>query len=112
MPRRAAVHVGPGFGETFVEIHETSDLVLRHARRRLYASGIRVSTRLLERDGGVARRIARAAQEWDADLLVLGSRRVGDWEAVLVASTSHQVVHLSTRPVLVAPRTTSRQAHG
>jgi nucleotide-binding universal stress UspA family protein len=110
VPRRAAVHVGPSSGETFVEIRETSDLVLRHARRRLPASGMRVSTRLLERDGGVARRIAQAAREWDADLLVLGSRRVSDWEALLVGSTSHEVVHLSTRPVLIAPRTTSGQA--
>lgn len=69
--------------------------VLREAGAR--ASGQRVYA--LE---GTAAAIARAADELDVDLIVLGSRRPGNIEALLLGSVAHGVIARTRRPVLVA----------
>ncbi len=52
----------------------------------------------------VSERIASLADDWEADLLVLGSRRHRDLAASLVGSVVHRLCHVTTRPVLVAER--------
>jgi nucleotide-binding universal stress UspA family protein len=106
VPRPVAVHVGGGPGETYTELPETSDIVLRTAALRLREAGVRAEVRRPAHGTDVARAISDAATEWDADLLVLGSRRLRDWEAVLAGSTCHNVIRLSHRAVLVAGRVT------
>lgn len=51
---------------------------------------------------GTAAGIARAADELDADLIVLGSRRPGNVEALLLGSVAHGVIARTRRAVLVA----------
>jgi nucleotide-binding universal stress UspA family protein len=68
----------------------------------LRARGIQVSTQTLDGFGPVAGRIAAAATAWNADLLVIGSRRLGELSALLQGSTSHGVIAESDRPVLLA----------
>jgi hypothetical protein len=48
--------------------------------------------------------IAAVAGSWDADVLLLGSRHVGEWEAVIATSTSRDDARLGHRPVLIAGR--------
>jgi nucleotide-binding universal stress UspA family protein len=105
VPRRVAIHAGGEPAGAFVEIGETSTAVLATARRRFKAAGVRVATRTVDRDGGVAAAICETAREWDADLIVLGPRRPGAWEAVVAGSTTLGVVQRSDRPVLIAGRT-------
>ena len=102
--RRVAVHAGEGVADTFVELGETSNAVLDEARWRFREAGIRVRCRMLDRDGGVAVALIDTARSWDADLIVLGTRRPGLWEALVVGSTSHGVLQRSERPVLIAGR--------
>lgn len=104
-PRAVAVHAGAEPDESFVELVETSDVVLRTARRRLECLGIRTALKDLPWGGGLGAAIAQVAREWDADLLLLGSRRLRDWEALIAGSTSHDVIHLTDRPVLITPKT-------
>ena len=51
--------------------------------------------------GGLGRDIESAALDWSADMVALGSRGVGDVEAVLRGSASHEVLTQVQQPVLV-----------
>ena len=53
----------------------------------------------------VASAIVRAARDWGADLVVLGSRRPTDLDGLLLGSTAHALVRLTSRPLLLAERT-------
>jgi nucleotide-binding universal stress UspA family protein len=50
-----------------------------------------------------ARAILRVAGRFHADLIVMGSRGLSDLAGLLVGSVTHEVIHLSTMPVLVVP---------
>lgn len=52
--------------------------------------------------GPVATTIVRAAAEIGADLIVVGSRGFADLEAMLRGSVSHEVLHQTAMPVVVA----------
>lgn len=102
VPRRVALHVGRGGGQTFAEIGETSTQVLAEAVGRFEEAGIPATGQTLERAGGVAAAIADTARAWNADVIVLGARRPHEWEALVAGSTVHEVLRRSDRPVLVA----------
>jgi nucleotide-binding universal stress UspA family protein len=53
---------------------------------------------------GVARQIAEEATTWNADVIIMGSRRLSDLGSLFLGGVSHEVMHLSDRPVLVARR--------
>jgi nucleotide-binding universal stress UspA family protein len=52
----------------------------------------------------VAEGILAEAREWDADLIVLGSPRRGEFTARLFGSVTQRVLQRSACPVIVAPR--------
>jgi nucleotide-binding universal stress UspA family protein len=60
------------------------------------------STRLL-RDGNPVTVLLGVAEEFDAGLIVVGSRGLGGYPELLLGSTSTQVAQHSTRPVVVVP---------
>jgi nucleotide-binding universal stress UspA family protein len=51
--------------------------------------------------GYVATAIINEAAESDSDLIVMGSRGLGDLAGLLVGSTAHKVLHMAKSPVLV-----------
>lgn len=104
VPRRVAVHAGEAVADPFLEIGETSTIVLATAQSLFDRAGIRVATSTVDRDGGVAAAICDTARDRDADLIVLGPRRPGAWSALAAGSTSHGVLRRSDRPVLIARR--------
>src|SRR4029453_8019737 len=53
--------------------------------------------------GGTARGLGNEAEDLDAGLIVMGSHGRGDLTALLLGSVAHKVLHLSQRPVLIAP---------
>jgi nucleotide-binding universal stress UspA family protein len=69
---------------------------------RLQAAGIVAEARLCQaRTDQVAATIALAAREFAADLVVLGSRGLSDWQSIFSHSVSHQVLSAVDCPVLV-----------
>jgi nucleotide-binding universal stress UspA family protein len=55
------------------------------------------------RDGSPVEVLLRAAEEEDADLIVVGSRGLGGYPELLLGSTSTQVAQNSQRPVTIVP---------
>ena len=54
-------------------------------------------------DGSPVTVLLDAAQEIDADLIVVGSRGLGGFPELLLGSTSMQVAQLAHRPVTIVP---------
>jgi nucleotide-binding universal stress UspA family protein len=52
--------------------------------------------------GHAARYIVEAADKHDVGLIVMGSRGRSDLAGLVLGSTTHKVIHLTHRPVLVA----------
>ncbi len=61
-----------------------------------------VETRIAIRDGAVAREIMAAADDFHADLVVVGSRGLTGLDRLLLGSVAQSVARHSRRPVLVA----------
>lgn len=51
--------------------------------------------------GAVPHVILEMAKEFDAGLIVMGSRGLSEWEGLFLASVSHRVLHLADCPVFV-----------
>lgn len=51
--------------------------------------------------GHAAREIIEDAHEHDAGVIIMGSRGRGDLTGLVLGSTTHKVIHLADRPVLV-----------
>lgn len=73
--------------------------VAREAADLLRSAGITTEIDVLE--GPAAQAILRAASTRDADLIVVGSRGLGDLRAALLGSVSHKVLQTAEIPVLV-----------
>ena len=102
-----AVHVAqaivsaPGFGyfEPEDEIQKTVDATVAALRSRgLEAEG------MVAPAAPVASSLVRIAAEWNADLIVTGSSRMGDAASLLLGSVSHGLLHAADIPVLIAER--------
>jgi nucleotide-binding universal stress UspA family protein len=60
--------------------------------------------------GHAPRQIARLADDVDADLIVVGSRRLGRVKRVVLGSTSRELLSLTRRPVLIVTAARDRVA--
>jgi nucleotide-binding universal stress UspA family protein len=83
---------GPDQAVKFVE-----DVVADLRARGVRASGQASSTTA----GRTAPSIILAAKDFHADLIVMGSRGLSDFEALLVGSVAHKVIHHADCAVLV-----------
>lgn len=75
-------------------LNDVGNLLLDNASKRAEASGVRDVTALVL-DGAPADTIAAAAEKEDADMIVMGSRGLGNIAGLLMGSVSHKVSHLS-----------------
>lgn len=57
---------------------------------------------MIDRDREVGRAVADVALGWRADVVVMGSRRLGDLSAAVHGSVSHEVIRLAACPVVIA----------
>jgi nucleotide-binding universal stress UspA family protein len=95
--------VGKGAGEFDLEEHGEAEQLFAKEVARLEEAGIAVSTELRHaRLGHAAPEIVEAARESGADVIVMGSRGLGELGALVFGSTAYKVLHLSDRPVLIA----------
>jgi nucleotide-binding universal stress UspA family protein len=78
---------------------EEAEKVLREAAVSLARFTGRLNT--LARAGQAGQEIVRAAREVSADIIVVGSHRLGELRAVLFGSVEHAVVEQAPCPVLV-----------
>jgi nucleotide-binding universal stress UspA family protein len=92
------VHVAAPDKEGIGVIHVAAD-----ALAALNKAGVKASAAVMA-DRDVAGRIAEAAAQNGADLIVIGSRRLNDLRGLLVNAVSHEIVHRINRPVLVSGR--------
>ena len=80
-------------------LEEAGRAQLRPVEDELRGLGANVESEV--RFGAPAEVLARAAEEWDAQLVVVGSRGQGLVRRVMLGSVSDRLVHICTRPVLV-----------
>jgi len=90
-----------GFG--YAETEDEAEAVLANAHRQLEARNISAD-RIVIPSGPVGEAIARVAAEWNADLIVTGSSRMGSTGSLLLGSVSHDLLHRTDIPLLVAAR--------
>jgi len=88
----------------WVEPDSEANAVVAAIVGQLRSAGVEAEGRIAGPSSFIARDIATAASEWDADLIVMGSERLSELRGFLVSSVDHEVIHLADRPVLVAQR--------
>lgn len=91
----------------FIEPDGYAEQTVVKVVRRLRTAGIHATAHSPVAVAGIARAIAREAKDWDADLVVVGSRRLSDLTSLLSGAIDHDVIQLSDRPVLIAARSKS-----
>jgi nucleotide-binding universal stress UspA family protein len=102
-----AVHVtqaivsppGLGYFESDIESRNTVDLAVQELRDAGVAAEGMVAPA-----GPVPATLAQVAEEWNADLIVTGSSRMGNAASLLLGSVSHDLLHRTDLPILVAER--------
>jgi nucleotide-binding universal stress UspA family protein len=100
----AVRHGGPLVHNRGGDVDEGDDArTIEHLRTGLTRRGLHdVDVRVFE-DNTAARGLARAVDELDPELIVLGSTRRGPVGSALLGSTAERVIHSSSCPVAVVP---------
>jgi nucleotide-binding universal stress UspA family protein len=90
-------------GFAYVETSEEIQATMAGAIDILEDAGIKAQG-VVAHTGPVAEAVAGMARSWNADIIVVGSSRMGDLGSLLFGSVSHSLLHGIARPVLVAER--------
>lgn len=86
--------------------------VLADAAEKMQRGGVRGSTRALEVEpvgDDIAQQITRAATEFSADLVVMGTHGRRGWRRLVLGSVAESFLRISTCPVLLVPLHTAPQ---
>jgi nucleotide-binding universal stress UspA family protein len=85
-----------------VELRSDAEALIHETVGRLRAQGIEAEGAICRSDDDhVAAAVAEAARQFGADLIVVGSRGLTNWQALLRHSVSHQVLSNVDCPVLI-----------
>jgi len=90
-------------GFAYVESDDEVRETMAHACKLLGDAHVDVHG-LVAHEGPVAKAVAEIATDWNADLIVIGSSRMGDIGSLFLGSVSHDLLHLTELPVLIAER--------
>lgn len=93
----------PAKVQPFAEPLEVSETLLREAVSRVSGKGVEVSG-VIRSGSDVGNQVCEEAKEFDADLVVLASRRPSAAGALLWGSVAHGVIQCARRPVLLTGR--------
>ncbi|MGE0801038.1 MAG: universal stress protein [Lautropia sp.] len=89
-------------GEMLVELTQAGEDLLRDAEKRVQAAGVAVDTRLVDEIGSpLASEVERQIEDWNADLLVIGTHGRRGIRRVLLGSDAEQVLRRTRIPVLL-----------
>jgi nucleotide-binding universal stress UspA family protein len=89
----------PDMAELERRVYEKGRSVLDEAAAQAARSGLQVETKLLSGPPGEV--IAEASQAPDVDFLVVGSRGRTLVGSMLLGGTSHRLIHICKKPILV-----------
>ena len=90
-------------GFSYIESDEEIETTMTKACAMLREAGLAPES-IVAGPGTVAKVVAEAAAEVGADIVVIGSSRMGDLASLLLGSVTHQLLRATDRPVLVAGR--------
>jgi nucleotide-binding universal stress UspA family protein len=92
-------------GQDFAYIEPTEEIhaTFRAATTMLHDAGISTEA-FAAGPGHVAHVVSEAAAGWQADVIVIGSSRLGDLAGAVFGSVTHDLLRTTDRPVLVAER--------
>ncbi|WP_213304027.1 universal stress protein [Paraburkholderia sacchari] len=98
----------PGFDPSIVRdaYVEESRLISTDAQARMTAAGVKGAPRTAEVEPGVediAQCIERAAANWGADLIVMGTHGRRGVQRLMLGSVAERVLRSACRPVLLVP---------
>jgi len=82
-------------------LHERADAVEKLARDQAAALGVEIEVEKVEEDAAWA--ISEVADRLDARLIVVGTHGESQLKGVLLGSTPHKLLQISSRPVLCVP---------
>jgi nucleotide-binding universal stress UspA family protein len=90
-------------GFAYAETEAEANAALDEAVALFKVRGIDAHSQTIT-EGPVATALVEAAAAWNADLIVTGSSRMGDASSLLLGSVSHDLLHRTDIPVLIAAR--------
>jgi len=90
-------------GFAYVESDDEIRTTMAAAVRLLGEAGV-PSEAIVAHAGPVAKTVADIAEAWKADVIVIGSSRMGDFGSLMLGSVSHHLLRTTGRPVLIAER--------
>ena len=90
-------------GFAYVESDDEIHTTMASAIEILNNAGV-AAEGMVAHSGPVAKSIAEIASSWHADLVVVGSSRMGDLGSLILGSVSHGLLRETALPVLVAER--------
>ena len=96
-----AIVAGEGFG--YVEPDEECQATVARAVAALREAGVTASS-MVAPAGPVVQSIVQTADNLQADVIVIGSSRMGDLGSILFGSVAHGLLRSTERPVLVGGR--------
>lgn len=91
-------------GLAYIEPDEEISETLKRAVAMLEDSGVAAET-MVAQPGPIAQVVAETAAGWRADVIVIGSSRMGDLGSLVLGSVTHDLLRVAKQPVLVAERT-------
>lgn len=93
-------------GFAYVESDDEIRTTMAAAGKLLDEAGV-PSEAIVAHAGPVAKTVAEIAEAWKADVIVIGSSRMGDLGSLVLGSVSHHLLRTTGRPVLIAARVRS-----
>lgn len=96
-----------------VETRREANSLIDESLIRLRAAGVEANGEIMHADAAhVAAAIAEAAREFAADLLVVGSRGMSDWQSLFQHGVSHQLLAAVDCPILIVRGEPSTPGNG
>jgi nucleotide-binding universal stress UspA family protein len=101
------------FGDVpYIEGPEETQQLMQAIAAELPTTGVSIEKRIDEPSLNPVPEIVEAAEKWNADLIVLGSRRLTAAGGLFLGSVAQGVVRHSSRPVLMAGHPTHQLVRG
>ena len=95
-----------------VEMRSEAERLINETVTRLRAGGVRAEGEVLRADDDhIAAAVREAARQFEADLVIVGSRGLSDWQSMIKHSVSHQLLSSVDCPLLIVRGQPSGSAH-